>query len=217
MNIYLLSESENLHALRSVFEQLGYPIIGNCSPNALLRACVRGGGCIVLSGMDYSPVSASVLLPQIRNAGFPYAVLVMDRNVTAEKMKIWLKEPIFDYLSLQIGRKELDKILQNAFQWSRIEGERAVISFLLHKKWLSLDDGMKNVMRLLYSGDSNRDISEKLSLSPRTVEARRARLMETFGVDSFAELIRVAAEFMDEDNLPPSIFNPLGVETSLFP
>lgn len=208
MNIYLLSESENLHDLRSVFEPLGYPIVGSCSLNALLRSCVRGIGCVVLSGMDYSPASASAALSQLRNFGFPHAVLVMDRKATVEKTRIWLKEPIFDYLSLQIEQKELDRILQSAFQWSRGAGERAVVGFLLRKKWESLDEGMKKVLRLLYSGASNRDISEKLSLSPRTIESRRAKLMETFGVDSFAELIRVATEFMDEDNLPPSLFNP---------
>lgn len=208
MNIYLLTESENLHAFRCVFEPLGYPIIGSCSLNALLSACIRGNGCIALSGMDYSPSDLSFFLPQIRNAGFSHAILVMDKKVTSEKTKIWLKEPVFDYLSLQTEEKELQKIVRSAFRWSQTQGERMVFSFLLRQKWESLDEGMKNVLRLLYSGDSNRDISEKLSLSARTVESRRARLMETFGVHSFAELIRVATEFMDEDNLPPSIFMP---------
>lgn len=48
------------------------------------------------------------------------------------------------------------------------------------------------VMRLLVKGKSNKEIAAALTLSPRTVETYRARLMSKLGLHSFADLILLA-------------------------
>jgi DNA-binding NarL/FixJ family response regulator len=48
------------------------------------------------------------------------------------------------------------------------------------------------VAKLLADGFSNKSIAQKLGISPRTVEAHRARLMRKLRVKSLAGLIRYA-------------------------
>jgi two-component system response regulator TtrR len=48
----------------------------------------------------------------------------------------------------------------------------------------------REVMDLVVSGRTNREIGERLEISVKTVEAHRARLMEKLGVDSVAELVQ---------------------------
>jgi len=51
-----------------------------------------------------------------------------------------------------------------------------------------------DVVRLLTSGHTNRQIAGRLSLSVRTVESHRARIMGKLGLSSRADLVRWAAE-----------------------
>jgi DNA-binding NarL/FixJ family response regulator len=52
-----------------------------------------------------------------------------------------------------------------------------------------LSEREKEVVRLIASGASSREIAERLHISVRTVDTHRANIMERFGVHSSAELI----------------------------
>jgi DNA-binding NarL/FixJ family response regulator len=52
----------------------------------------------------------------------------------------------------------------------------------------------RQVLQLLAEGHSVVDIAAKLSLSPKTVETYRARMMQKLGIDDFASLIRFAIQ-----------------------
>lgn len=52
----------------------------------------------------------------------------------------------------------------------------------------------RQVLQLLAEGHSVVEIAEKLSLSPKTVETYRARMMQKLGIDDFASLIRFAIQ-----------------------
>jgi FixJ family two-component response regulator len=45
-------------------------------------------------------------------------------------------------------------------------------------------------MDLIVTGGHNRDIAEKLGISPRTVEVHKARVMQKLNVDGVAQLVR---------------------------
>jgi FixJ family two-component response regulator len=50
------------------------------------------------------------------------------------------------------------------------------------------------VMKLVVSGKPNKEIASVLSVSPRTVEVHRARVMQKMGADSVPELISMAVK-----------------------
>jgi DNA-binding CsgD family transcriptional regulator len=58
----------------------------------------------------------------------------------------------------------------------------------------SLTARERDVVRLLICGHSNKTMARILSLSPKTVEAHRARAMKRLGLKSSAELIKLAVE-----------------------
>ena len=51
------------------------------------------------------------------------------------------------------------------------------------------------VLYLIASGDSNKQIGKKLSISNRTVEAHRARIMEKMQAENLVDLMRIAMRF----------------------
>ena len=50
----------------------------------------------------------------------------------------------------------------------------------------------REVMELLVEGLHNREVAERLAISPRTVEVHKARIMEKLGATNLADLIRIA-------------------------
>jgi two-component system, NarL family, response regulator NreC len=79
------------------------------------------------------------------------------------------------------------------------------ISQILFSKFVSYSSGKKqnkqehavtnrerDVVRLLASGSSNKDVANSLGISIRTAETHRATLMRKLGLDSLAALVRYA-------------------------
>ncbi|MCX7668585.1 MAG: response regulator transcription factor, partial [Anaerolineae bacterium] len=52
-----------------------------------------------------------------------------------------------------------------------------------------------DVLRLLAHGHSNKAIARRLDISPRTVESHRLALRRKLGVDSAAEMLKVAVMY----------------------
>lgn len=52
----------------------------------------------------------------------------------------------------------------------------------------------REVLKLVWTGYSNREIADRLKISARTIEAHRASLMKKLRVANTAQLVRVAIE-----------------------
>ena len=119
-------------------------------------------------------------------------------------------DPIHVYRALQAGargyisKKSVAKAVVNAIRVVH-EGRHylseqltdGVIDHVVHKAasddpLLRLSSRERQVLQMLAEGHSVTDISKQLSLSPKTVETYRARMMQKLGIGDFASLIRFA-------------------------
>jgi len=95
-----------------------------------------------------------------------------------------------DFLDANCTDRQLTDAVQSAFrrhrQWRReiiyVEGVR--------RRLAQLSPAHREVLDLLVSGQTNRDMAEELSLSVRGVEERRAKVMQVMQAKSLAELVR---------------------------
>ncbi|MDO4629466.1 MAG: LuxR C-terminal-related transcriptional regulator [Planctomycetia bacterium] len=206
MIIYLLTKKiAHLRQIRQGLEAQKHTVVSCCSTSALLNACMQGPGIILIDGNEFDYAEVHSIQEKIRLDGYPDPILITEQYPTAKRALRWSHLPVCDYFPWQIISESLHEILENAQNWMKREGEKSVIHAQLIRQWNSLDTSLKDVLHLLYTGYTNREIAEKLALSNRTVESRRAKLLTTFGVNNFAELIRVATLFMEEGTLPKSL------------
>ncbi len=84
------------------------------------------------------------------------------------------------YLSTAIADEVLDMLLSN-------EGDKVGSLECLSPR-------EREVLQMIAEGNTNAAIAEKLSLSVRTIEAHRARIMSKLRISSQAELVRFAIE-----------------------
>ena len=69
---------------------------------------------------------------------------------------------------------------------SKPDEEKSVFSILSERE--------REVLQLLAEGKTTKQIAKRLHISPKTVEAHRARLMDKLGVDSTAQLVRLVID-----------------------
>ena len=60
------------------------------------------------------------------------------------------------------------------------------------RRLVRLTPGQREVLARLLAGKSNRQIAAELKLSVRSIEVRRAKIMETMRAGSLAQLVRLA-------------------------
>ena len=157
----------------------------------LERSRIDGPSCLVLdvtlpnlSGLDLQKrIIDRADMPIIFITGYG------DVPTTVQAMKAGAVE----FLTKPFGDDMLLNAISQAIERSRIVLAREAELRALQDCHASLTPRERETMALVVSGLLNKQIAAKLGISEITVKAHRGRVMRKMQVDSFAELVRVAA------------------------
>jgi two-component system response regulator FixJ len=103
-----------------------------------------------------------------------------------------LKSGAADFIEKPIDGKLFIAAIERATAARRAVKARLEAAGLAQEKISALTPREREVLRQLVEGNPNKIIAHQLSISPRTVENHRARLMVKMQADSVAELVRMA-------------------------
>jgi FixJ family two-component response regulator len=110
-----------------------------------------------------------------------------------------MKAGAVDFLTKPVRREALLSAVQNALAIdAKGRGERAVLREL-QDRYEKLTPREREVLVHVVSGRLNKQIASDLGAAERTIKAHRASIMEKLGVQSVAELVRLAKEL----GIPP--------------
>jgi RNA polymerase sigma factor (sigma-70 family) len=126
-----------------------------------------------------------------RNIALPVVVLTAHGDVVNTRMA--LKNGAVDFLEKPVDDDVLVDVLQNAI---RIDAERhhnRMEQRNIAERLERLTPRERDVLVLLAQGAQHREIAERLSISPRTVEVYKARMMEKLQCRTLADVIRIAS------------------------
>ena len=147
-------------------------------------------GC-VLTDLQMPRMSGLDLQQAMRERGILLPVVVLTAHGDVPTTRVAMKSGAFDFLEKPINDEVLLDVLKNAIREDthRHATERAEDA--LRSRLARLTPREREVLDLLVEGLSQRDIAARLTISPRTVEVYKARMMEKLQCRSLAELIRV--------------------------
>jgi two-component system response regulator FixJ len=103
-----------------------------------------------------------------------------------------LKSGAADFIEKPIDGKSFIAAVERAVVARRASKMQSQAAQLAHERVAALTPRERDVLRHLVEGNPNKIIAHQLSISPRTVENHRARLMVKMQADSVAELVRMA-------------------------
>ena len=168
-------------------------------PLAFIKGFDRHGiGAIVLD-VRMPGISGLTVLDDLVAQGVDQPVIMLTGHGTVEMCRRAFKSGAAEFLEKPVNDEQLLEALQNAVRQHVKSRERHQADQQARERYAQLSEREREVLGLIVSGLTNKEIGRALTLSPRTVETHRANLFAKLQAESLAQLIRHYASLVDAD------------------
>ena len=147
-------------------------------------------GCVLLD-VRMPGISGLGLLEQFNREEMPLPAIVMSAYGDVPMVVRAMKAGALNFLEKPCRDQQLWEAIQEAIKWDADHRERMALRAQVRHRLQRLTHGEHDVLAMLIDGKPNRIIAAELNLSVRTIEVRRAKIMDKMKADSLAELIRL--------------------------
>lgn len=191
--IYLIDDDESIReSLTFLFSTLNWPVEPFASIEAFTQQYDRETaltGCLLLD----MRMPGKGGLSWLEEGTWPWPLLpvvMMTGHGTIDACRRAFHHGVFEFFTKPLDADRLIETVQNAFAESetRAAGWREFVRVRTLFSTLSVRE--TEVLHELMAGLSNKEVAQRLNLSPRTVEAHRAAIFSKLGVTSLVQAIR---------------------------
>jgi len=168
-------------------------------PQAFLDGFERGGIGAILLDVRMPGTSGLSVLDHLVAQGVDQPILMLTGHGTVDMCRRAFKAGAAEFLEKPVDDEVLIEALQTAVRQHVRTRERQGADRSAQERYAQLSPREREVLGLITSGLTNKEIGRALDLSPRTVETHRAHLFAKLGTDSLAQLIRRYAALVDAD------------------
>jgi two-component system response regulator FixJ len=190
-------------ALEMLLHSAGFGVVTHPSGFAFLDALATLDethvGCVLID-VRMPGLDGLQLLHRLKERRFRHPVIVMTAHGDVSTAVKAMKTGAVDFVEKPFDDEVILAAISTALKPATVQEPGTAVSRIAE-----LSAREREVLDMLVAGKPNKLIAGELGLSPRTVEAHRARLMSRLGVRSLAEAVRIAvrAEFgwpIENDN-----------------
>ncbi|WP_297799206.1 LuxR C-terminal-related transcriptional regulator [uncultured Brevundimonas sp.] len=148
---------------------------------------LRRGAVVIRSGQPRDDLGGALDMLSRNRAHFPWLVLAQSETTTLEVVEL-MRNGAQTVLPPDVKRAELLAAVREAIP-PPVKDE--IVPSDSAERIAALSKCERQVLEGLLAGGTNKVIAAQLNLSPRTVEAHRAHLMDRLGARSLADLMRI--------------------------
>jgi two-component system response regulator FixJ len=188
--VFIISgDSKTRRNLSLRLKQLGYQLRLCPSPDDFQQtSSPYDGGCILLH-----VAHADLDLDWLGTLGQHedhWPVIGIAAEADVETAVLAMKRGAFDFLLEKHSDQRLRAAIDEAFRWDAARRKHVAHVQSLCRRLKQLAPPLRDVLDLLLKGKSNREIAHELGLSIRSIEVRRAKVMQTMKAHTLAALVR---------------------------
>ncbi|APW41712.1 response regulator transcription factor [Rhodoferax saidenbachensis] len=196
--IHLIDDDEAVRAsLALLIGTVGLRVQTWGHPQAFMQTFDRESvGAIVLD-VRMPGISGLTVLETLVAQGVDQPILMLTGHGTVELCRRAFKSGAAEFLEKPIDDEALLEALQNAVRQHVRSRERHQADRQARERYAQLSEREREVLGLIVSGLTNKEIGRVLDLSPRTVETHRANLFAKLQAETLAQLIRHYASLAD--------------------
>ena len=179
-------------SLKWLFNSISLTVETFDSAQSFLDAAIdQQYGCVVLD-VRMQNMSGLQLQSVLLDRKFPLPVIFLSAYGDAQMGAQAIKNGAIDFLQKPYRNQDLVDAVNSALLLSkeRIEAKNQKQKYMSCLENLSVRE--KEILDLVVAGQSSKEIARTLSISPKTVEAHRARLISKLGTKSAKDLMHLA-------------------------
>lgn len=150
-------------------------------------------GCVVID-LRMPGISGLELQEALHQRGSTLPVIFITGHGTVDSAVHAMRAGAIDFLQKPFDDQELLDTIQRAIRQDRGSRESLSVREGLAELYATLTNREKQVMALVIDGQANKVIAAGLSVSERTVEIHRSRVMKKMKATSLPHLVRMALE-----------------------
>lgn len=201
--VYLVdANADSRDTQKTLLASIGLNVVDHAGADAFFDAYdAAAPGCLLLHIVpppDQTGSSAAVdglaVQRRLLEQGYDLPLIIVaaagDVSAAVEAMK----NGAFDFIEQPFNDQRLLDSVQSALAQDRARRQANRYRDTLLARFENLTGREKEVMLRVVQGMPNRLIAEDLSVSPKTVEVHRSKVMEKMQVGSLSELISVAVK-----------------------
>jgi DNA-binding NarL/FixJ family response regulator len=157
---------------------------------------------ILVLDLSMPDMDGITVTPRLKNAGSTTRILILTVHEDEGLLREAIRSGAAGYVLKRAAEAELISAIQTVLQGKLYVDPVMMLSLLTEpaekppvaRADTPLTGREIDVLRLIAQGYTNRQISEELRISVRTVEGHRANILEKLGLHSRAELVRYARQ-----------------------
>lgn len=154
-------------------------------------------GCLILD-IRMPGMSGLELQSRLSERGFRLPIVIISGHADVPMAVRALKAGAFDFIEKPFNDELLLDLVQRALEQDRERRRDRAEMDELRERMESLTPREREVLELVVAGAANKTISSELGVSPKTVEAHRARVMEKLQAESLSHLVRMAVAYSSD-------------------
>ncbi len=152
-------------------------------------------GCIVLD-MKMPGMSGCELQERLLVRGVRMPIIFLTAYVDIPATVNAMKHGAYDFLTKPVDLMLLHQRVKGAFELGRRQQKSDLHKDALRKRLATLTEREREILSLAIAGLSNKEISQQLGISHRTVEVHRSHILVKTGANNLLEL---AQSFIEAD------------------
>jgi two-component system response regulator FixJ len=175
-----------------MLERRGYRVAAFASAEEFLHNFTPAAtGCIV-SDVRLNGVSGLELQRKLSEGGSSLPIILITGHGDIDMAVLAIKRGAYDFIEKPFEDTRLYKSVAEALASGHQAQARHEARTALKARIDELSERQREVMMLLVDGLSNKEIAQRLGISPRTVETYRAFVMAKTDAQSLADLVKLA-------------------------
>jgi FixJ family two-component response regulator len=163
----------------------------SCAEEFLGREHFDGIGCLLLD-VQMPGLSGMDLQKELNKADYHMPIIFITGHGDIPMSVEAMKEGAVDFLTKPFDDKELLKAIEDAIEKDRQTRAEYDEVLDIRGRIELLTPRENEILCYIITGMLNKQIALKLDIAEKTVKVHRGRVMEKLGVDSVAELVRLA-------------------------
>jgi two-component system response regulator FixJ len=190
--VYVVDDDEVIRdSLTVLLGAAGFTVAAYPSADAFLAASTQSAGCVLID-VRMPGMGGLELQEELTHRGRRIPVILMTGHADVPLAVKAMKAGAVDFVKKPFDEKAMLAAIQRAFRLG-VEAARAEAEgYQIGSRVAQLTPREREVLEALIAGKPNKIIAFDLSISPRTVEIHRARVMEKMEARTLSDLVRMA-------------------------